>query len=290
MTGEPSETEKTGRVTDRAAGGSATDAAASPVLLERSGNGMAVVTLNLPDRRNAMTTAMTAAWAATMAELRADPTVRVVVVTGSGSAFCAGGDLEWLRVPAGTSVPELRTRMIGFYRTWLSIRELEVPTIAAVNGAAVGAGLALALACDIRYVGADAALSAPFTALGLHPGMATTWLLPEVAGLAVARDLLLTGRVVRGAEAVALGLASQCLPGGEVLAAARTAAERVAAAAPVATRLTKLALAGGGHADVETALRWEALAQAVTMAGPDLQEGLAAQRERRPPHFPGDRA
>ncbi len=248
MTGEPSETEKTGRVTDRAAGRSATDAAAAPVLLERSGDGMAVVTLNLPDRRNAMTTGMTVAWAATMAELRADPTVRVVVVTGSGSAFCAGGDLEWLRVPVGTSVPELRARMISFYRTWLSIRELEVPTIAAVNGAAVGAGLALALACDIRYVGADAALSAPFTALGL---------------------------------------ASQCLPGGEVLAAARMAAERVAAAAPVATRLTKLALAHGGHADVETALRWEALAQAVTMAGADLQEGLAAQRERRAPRFTG---
>jgi len=287
VTGEPSETEKTGRVTDRAAGGSATDAAAAPVLLERSGNGIAVVTLNRADRRNAMTTAMTAAWAATMGQLRADPTVRAVVVTGSGSAFCAGGDLEWLQVAPDTSVAELRTRMIGFYRTWLSVRDLEVPTIAAVNGAAVGAGLALALACDIRYVAADAPLSAPFTSLGLHPGMATTWLLPEVAGLAVARDLLLTGRVVRGEEAVGLGLASQCLPGDAVLAAARTAAERVAAAAPVATRLTKLALAGGGHADVETALRWEALAQAVTMAGADLQEGLAAQRERRSPRFPG---
>ncbi len=286
MTGEPSETEKTGRVTDRAAGGSAA-AAAAPVLLERSGNGIAVVRLNRADRRNAMTTAMTAAWAATMSHLRADPTVRAVVVTGSGSAFCAGGDLEWLQVAPDTSVAELRTRMIGFYRTWLSVRDLEVPTIAAVNGAAVGAGLALALACDIRYVAADAPLSAPFTSLGLHPGMATTWLLPEVAGLAVARDLLLTGRVVLGDEAAGLGLASQCLPGDEVLAAARTAAGRVAAAAPVATRLTKLALAGGGHADVETALRWEALAQAVTMAGADLQEGLAAQRERRSPRFPG---
>ena len=89
--------------------------------------------------------------------------------------------------------------MLAFYRSWLSIRDLEVPTIAAVNGAAIGAGFAVALACDIRYAAADAKLGVPFTSLGLHPGMATTWSLPNVAGHAVARDLLLTGRIVTGA-------------------------------------------------------------------------------------------
>ena len=100
----------------------------------------------------------------------------------------------------------LRSRMLPFYRTWLAIRDLEVPTIAAVNGAAIGAGLAVALACDLRYAAEDAKLGVPFTALGMHPGMATTYLLPEVAGLAVARELLLTGRIVTGAEAAASGL------------------------------------------------------------------------------------
>lgn len=282
MTGEPIEIDQSGAGVESSAGSSL-----APLVVARSTNGVAVLTLNRPHRRNAMTAELTAAWVATIADLRADPTLRAVVVTGSGPAFCAGGDLEWLQVAPGTSVADLQVRMSGFYRAWLSVRDLEVPTIAAVNGAAIGAGLALALACDIRYVVADAKLSAPFTGLGLHPGMATTWLLPEVAGLAVARDLLLTGRVVGGEEAVGLGLASRCLPGGELLDAALGAADRVAATAPVATRLTKLALAGGGHSDVETALRWEALAQAVTMAGADLHEGLAAQRERRSPRFTG---
>ena len=102
--------------------------------------------------------------------------------------------------------------MLSFYRSWLSIRDVEVPTIAAVNGAAVGAGFAVALSCDIRYAAADARLGVPFTSLGLHPGMATTWSLPNIAGHAVARDLLLTGRIVTGAEAVGLGLVSQALP------------------------------------------------------------------------------
>jgi len=162
-----------------------------------------------------------------------------------------------------------------------------VPTIAAVNGAAVGAGFAVALACDLRYVAEDARLGAPFTALGMHPGMATTWLLPEVAGPAVARDLLLTGRLVAGAEAVRLGLASRALPAAEVLPAALEAAAQVAATAPVASRLTKAALAGGGHRSFEAAVEWEGLAQAVTLATEDLQEGLAAARERRAPRFTG---
>jgi enoyl-CoA hydratase len=127
----------------------------------------------------------------------------------------------------------------------------------------------------------------PFTALGLHPGMATTWSLPEVAGLQVARDLLLTGRLVDGEEAVRLGLASRAVPAAEVLDEALAVAATIASRAPVATRLTTVALRGGGHADHAAALEWEALAQAVTLATQDLQEGLAAQRERRPARFTG---
>lgn len=259
----------------------------APLRTERADDGVVLLTLDLPERRNAMTDELTAAWAQAIAPLAADPDVRCVVVTGAGSAFCAGGDLSWLEEGAALGVDGLRARMLPFYRTWLAVRDLEVPTVAAVNGPAVGAGLALALACDLRYAVPGARLSAPFTALGIHPGMATTWLLPEVAGAAVARELLLTGRAVTGAEAVGLGLVNGTFPAetflDDVLGVARTIASR----APVATRLTKVALAGGGHASFDAALAWEAVAQPVTMATEDAREGVRAQRERRPARFTG---
>jgi enoyl-CoA hydratase/carnithine racemase len=255
--------------------------------MDRRDSGVVTLTLALPDRRNMMSAAMTSSWGMAMAGLRADPSVRAVVVTGEGSAFCSGGDLSWIGDTPEASVNDLRERMLPFYRTWLAVRELEVVTIAAINGAAIGAGLALALACDLRYAAENAKLAVPFTALGMHAGMATTYLLPEVAGLAVAREMLLTGRVVTGVEAVGLGLVNRAVAREGVLETALQAAEAVAATAPVASRLTKVALLGGGHASFDAALQWEALAQPVTLATADLQEGLAAQRERRQARFTG---
>ena len=254
---------------------------------EASGRRGAVVTLDLPERRNSMSGPMTASWVEVMQRLRADADLAAVVVTGTAPAFCAGGDLSWLVSEPDASVPDLRARMLAFYRSWLSVRDLEVPTIAAVNGAAIGAGLALALACDLRFVADDARLGVPFTALGLHPGMATTWSLPDVAGHAVARDLLLTGRVVTGAEAVGLGLASRAVSATQVLDEALAAAERIAAAAPVATRLTLQTLRSAGHPDAEAAVQWEALAQATPLATEDVREGIAAAAARRTPEFHG---
>jgi enoyl-CoA hydratase len=245
---------------------------------DQVGDGVVLLTLDVPERRNAMTAELTAAWAEAL---------RVVVVTGAGSSFCAGGDLSWLAGGEELGVDELRARMLPFYRTWLAVRELEVPTIAALNGPAVGAGLALALACDLRYAVPAAKLSAPFTALGIHPGMATTWLLPQVAGLAVAQDLLLTGRTVTGAEAVTLGLVNATFEAEGFLDRVLDVARTVASRAPVATRLTKVALASGGHATFDAAVAWEALAQPVTMATEDAREGVRAQRERRPARFSG---
>jgi enoyl-CoA hydratase len=258
----------------------------SPLQVERTGDGVVLLTLSVPDRRNAMTTALTDAWSRAMTGLRTDRGLRCVVVTGAGSAFCAGGDLAWLGDSRNAPVDFFRSRMTAFYRDWLTIRDLEVPTIAAINGPAIGAGLAVALACDLRYATPEARMSAPFTALGLHPGMAMTWLLPEVTSLAVARDLLLTGRSVRGPEAVSLGLVSALAD--NVVDHALSAARTIAACAPLATRLTKTALARGGHRSIEDALEWEALAQPVTMATADLHEGLAAQQERRRPVFTGN--
>jgi enoyl-CoA hydratase/carnithine racemase len=255
--------------------------------LERTDDGVAVLTLANPDQRNAMSDRMTASWVAAIEELAGDPSVRVVVVTGEGSAFCSGGNTSWIASEPDATVDELRTRMLPFYRAWLSIRRLEVPTIAAVNGAAIGAGLCLALACDLRYAAAGARLGVPFVRLGMHAGMGGTHLLPEVVGEAHAKDLLLTGRVVDADEALRIGLVSRVHPDASFLDEVLATAHEVAATAPIATRLTTLALRDGGHADLESALQWEAMAQPITLATADLQEGIAASKERRSPRFAG---
>jgi enoyl-CoA hydratase/carnithine racemase len=255
--------------------------------LDRHEDGVAVLTLDNPDQRNAMSEAMTASWVSAVDALAGDPSVRVVVVTGEGSAFCSGGDTGWIAGEPDASVDQLRTRMVAFYRAWLSVRRLEVPTIAAVNGPAIGAGLCLALACDLRYGAAGARLGAPFVRLGMHAGMAATYLLPQVVGEAHARDLLLTGRTVGADEALRLGLVSAVLPDEGFLDGVLQTARGIAGTAPIASRLTTVALRGGGHPDVESAVQWEALAQPVTLATADLQEGVRAAREKRRPRFAG---
>lgn len=262
-----------------------------------------VVTLDDPERRNVMAARMTASWRLLTDALaaqrepsppgseepdRGDRAVRAVVLTGAGSAFSAGGDLSWLGdgTGEGASVDDLRRRMAAYYDDWLSLRRLHLPVVAAVNGPAVGAGLGLALAADVRLVGASAHLSVPFTALGLHPGMGTTHTLVAVVGEAVARELLLTGRRVGADEAVRLGLAGSAHPDEQLLDAALATARLIAARAPLATRLTLQTLDSGAH-DLTAALRREAAAQAETLASADLEEGLAAQRERRAPRFTG---
>ena len=255
--------------------------------LERPSNGVALLTLDNPEQRNAMSDRMTSSWTAAIDELAVDRSVRAVVVTGAGSAFCSGGDTSWIAGDPEATVDQLRDRMLPFYRAWLSIRRLEVPTIAAVNGPAIGAGLCLALACDLRYAAAGARLGVPFVRLGMHAGMAGTYLLPEVVGPAHARDLLLTGRVVDADEALRLGLVSRVIDPATFLDDVLATAAEIAATAPIATRLTTMALRDGGHADLESCLQWEAVAQPVTMATEDLQEGIAAARERRAPVFTG---
>ena len=259
----------------------------SALTVDRHDAGVVLLTLALPDKRNAMTAELTAEWAQAVASLTGDRSVRCVVVTGAGKAFCAGGDVSWLAAEPDASPADLRDRMLPFYTTWLSLRSLDVPSIAAVNGAAVGAGGALALSCDIRYAGAAAKFTVPFAQLGMAAGMATTWLLPEVVGLAAARELLLTGRVVDAQEMLRLGLVSAVYDDGVLVEKALEHAAQVASGAPVAQRFHKIALADGGHASFEDALRWEALAQPVTLATADLQEGLRARADKRPPVFTG---
>lgn len=255
--------------------------------VDRPSDGVVLLTLDNPAQRNAMSAPMTEAWAASIAELAADPGVRAVVVTGEGSAFCSGGDPRWIAGEPDAPVHHLRNRMRGFYRAWLSIRDLEVPTIAAINGPAVGAGLCLALACDIRYASESARMSVPFVKLGMHAGMAATYTLPNVVGEARARELLLTGRMVGAEEAARIGLVSSVTADDSFLDTVLETAAGIAATAPIASRLTKVALRDGGHADFASAIEWEALAQPVTLATEDLQEGVRASREKRAPQFQG---
>lgn len=255
--------------------------------VERPREGVALITLDDPDRRNVMSDQMTDSWVRAVDAIEADDGVRAVVVTGAGTAFCSGGDIGWIASEPDATVDHLRHRMLPFYRAWLSIRRLEVPTIAAINGAAIGAGLCMPMACDIRYAAAGAKMGAPFVKLGMHPGMAATYLFPDVVGRAAARDLLLTGRIVEAEEARALGLVSRVLPAETFLDDVLDTAAQVAGTAPLASRWTKVALAGAGHPDIEAALQWEALAQPATLATEDLQEGITAAKEKRDPRFRG---
>jgi enoyl-CoA hydratase len=260
--------------------------AGDAVLLTAPGPGVRMVTLNRPDTRNAMTEELTRAWDLALDEVAGDRETRVLVVAGSGGSFCSGADLSWLdREPAeDVTADRLRERLLPFYRSWLRPRQLPFPVVAAVEGPATGAGVCLALACDLRFAGPSARFSTPFAYRGTHGGMGATSLLPEAIGITRARDMLYTGREVAPRQALDWGLVTGIAD--DAAAHALEVAAGIAEAAPIAVRLTKSGLEQSA-AGLETALRWESLAQPVTMASADLQEGIAAVRGGRAPRFRG---
>jgi enoyl-CoA hydratase len=180
-----------------------------------------------------------------------------------------------------------RAFMRSFYSLFLAVRELPQPTVAAINGPAIGAGLAVALACDLRFAAREVRLGLNFTRLGIHPGMGSTWTLPRLVGPAHAADLLLTGRLVDGLEAERIGLVNRALPGDELLPHALATAAEIAACAPLAVRATRRALRGALDASLDEQLDFEAEQQALCYETADLAEGLASVRERRAPRFSG---
>ena len=258
-----------------------------PVLIERDG-GVVVVTLNRPDVRNAMTVELTDAFVAALETIRSDREARAVVVTGAGASFCAGGDLSWIRPGPDASVPAMREKMRDFYPKFLAVRSLDVPTIAAINGAAIGAGLCLAMACDIRIAAENARLATAFTRLGMHPGMAATYLLTRLVGTARAAELFFTADFVDGREAERIGLVNHAVADGDVVTEAKRVAERIAANAPIPMGIVKRAIYLAERADIDTMVEYEGLAQPITLGTKDLAEGLAAVREKRPPVFRGE--
>jgi enoyl-CoA hydratase/carnithine racemase len=264
------------------------------VRVERE-DGVAVLTFHDPERLNAMTEAMGHAIADAVAELAGDEAVRAVLLTGAGRAFSAGGDLAMIERmardgaadPGGPTRASQRDFMRRFYGLYLAVRELPVPSVAAVNGPAIGAGCCVALACDCRIAASDAKLGLNFARLGIHPGMGATWTLPRLVGPARAAELLYTGRILDGEEAARIGLVNRAVPREEVLPEARALAGAMAEAAPLAVRGTKRSLAGSETRDLAAQLDAEAHEQSLCYESEDLQEGLAAARERRAPRFEG---
>lgn len=250
-------------------------------------DGVAVLTLNQPEKRNPMSEEMGEELAAALRDVEGRAAVRVLVLAGAGESFCAGGDLALIEANTRREVEARRQVMRAYYDRYLSLLRLPIPTVAAVHGHAVGGGLALALACDLRYAAEDAKLSVNFARLGLHPGMASTLTLPRAIGAARALELFYTGRVVSGREAEALGLVNRAVPRGELMATALDTARAIAQSAPLVVRMVKRAVYQGLESAVAAAVEYEAFCQAITFGSADLQEGLAAARERRPPRFEG---
>jgi enoyl-CoA hydratase/carnithine racemase len=247
-------------------------------------DGVAVVTLHRPDKLNVFSGGMGVELGAAYARCDADDVIRAIVLTGAGTAFCAGADMT----PAADSFAEPTAARRPFTASPVQPPAWEVrkPVIAAVNGHAIGIGLTLAMQCDIRIVAEDAKLAIPQTRRGMVPDAQSHWTVPAATSRAVAADILLTGRTFRGAEAVALGLASRALPAAEVLPAALEIAHDIAANVhPVSAALTKRLLwANAGPAEVE---RLETAYHRILMGTDDAREGPRAWMERRSPQWTG---
>ncbi|MBI4577470.1 MAG: enoyl-CoA hydratase/isomerase family protein [Planctomycetes bacterium] len=250
-----------------------------------------ILTLNRPEARNAMSADLLAALRAAAAEVSARREVRAVVITGAGGCFSSGADfgtLAGLVQEAGVQGPMgVHAAIRALYEALLSVESIPVPTIAAVNGAAVGAGLGLALLCDLRIVAEDARVGVNFTRLGIHPGLGLSHLLTAAVGYERAAELVFTGELVRGAEAAAMGLAREAVSAAEVLPRALELAARVARAAPLAVRQARRSLRLAAGRDAAWVRELESFAQALLGQTADAREGVQAMLERREPEFQG---
>ena len=261
---------------------------AEPAVLYEVDDTVAEITLNRPENRNSMTEDVFRGLQEAVAAVRADRKLRCVIVTGRGKSFCAGADFKsGVQRGDGDDYISPNERSFAMYQPFLTLLDIEVPTIAAMQGHAVGGGLGLAVVCDIRIANAESKYGANFTRLGLHPGMATTYLLPRLVGIPRAAELLLTGRLVNGREAAEYGLANHAVPGEQVLEKAREIAREIADAAPLAVRWTKRSLYQGLDWDPRTAAELEAHVQSRTLETEDSKEGIKALLEKRPPVFKG---
>lgn len=250
-------------------------------------SGTTVLTLSRGASRNAIGRSMLAALSEALGALRFDGSVRAVIVRSAvPGVFCAGADLK---ERAGMAPGEVAAFVAGLRGAFSALARLPQPVIAAVDGAALGGGAELALACDLRVAGADASFALPETGLAIIPGAGGCARLPRVIGLAAAKELIFTGRRVGAAEAAALGLVSRSVApaGGAFDAACRLAAD-IVSRGPLAVRAAKQALDMGAAADVDTALAVEAACYGLIIPTADRLEGLRAFRDKRAPVYKGE--
>lgn len=243
--------------------------------------------LNRPERLNAVSLALYLALEEALAGLAQDPSIRSILLTGSGRAFCAGADLE-AHGRGGLTQAERRIYVEAGQRVQRLLQTLPKPIVAAVNGAAVGAGLEMALACDLVIVAREAKLRFPELSLGTFFGGGMTYMLVQRVGFTRAKELLMLGEFFSGEDAAAMGLANRAVPSDLVLETAATLADELASKAPIPMSYAKRLLDQVRNLDAESALALEADALLDCMASRDWQEGIHSFQERRPPRFIGE--
>jgi enoyl-CoA hydratase/carnithine racemase len=255
---------------------------------------IATLTLNRPERRNALNEVMQDEIGDAIEDVEADDSVRVLVVTGAGRAFCAGGDLEQLKGGSepgewvSDNVDSIRRSFQRTQRFMLGLQRMEKPVIAMVNGAAVGAGFDLSCGCDIRIGSPRARFMVAYVRIGLFPGFGGTWLYPRMLGsIGKAAEMLFTGDFMEAEEAYRLGFLNKLVPEEELENTTREMARKIASGPPVAIRLSKLMLYKGLEFDLETAMKMAAAAETITLTSRDHEEGAAAFRESRRPKYEG---
>jgi enoyl-CoA hydratase/carnithine racemase len=245
-----------------------------------------VITLNRPDRRNAMTPELLDAFSEAIGEARRDEGIRCLVITGKGHCFSAGADLRSSLQRSDLGEPS-RDTSFAMYEPFLQVLDLEVPVIAAMNGHTVGGGFGLTLLADIRVANVDAKYGVNFARLGIHSGLGISYLLPRLVGVAYASELLFTGKLIRGSEALRIGLVTHAEEADQVLPAAMELARAIAASAPMAVQQMKASIRRGLRWEIREAALGEAGLQAASLTTEDAKEGVSAILHKREPEFTG---
>lgn len=247
------------------------------------------LTMNQPERRNPLTgNTAVEDFLAAIARIQADSQVRAVILTGAGTAFSAGGDIQAMQEQASPQVEPLRIRQdyrSGIQRLPLALFNLEVPVIAAVNGPAIGAGLDLACMCDLRIASDKARFAESFVKLGIIPGDGGAWLLPRIIGMARAAELSFTADIIDAQCALDWGLVSRVVPQEDLMTAAHDLAARIVVHPPQAMRMTKRLMREAMHTRLDTLLEMSAAFQALAHKTPEHAEAVSAFLEKRTPSF-----
>ena len=256
-------------------------------LLYQAADGIATITLNRPEKLNAFTKDMVGRWADALADAQRDQSVHAIIVTGAGRAFCSGGDLDVLGKAEPTGLDHKGFIWEGVHRIPLTLEAIDKPVIAMVNGVATGAGLDMALMCDLRFASDQARFAETYVKAGVVPGDGGAYFLPRLVGLDRALEMLWTGDFVDAEEALRMGLVTRVVPHDQLQKVTYEFARRIVEGPPVAIRMTKRAVYQCLRTDLRTALDLISSHIALTMQTEDHREGVKALKERRAPRFRG---